>query len=368
MDTKSFLKTKHNNIKVHKDGLTYLLDFRANKQRYRKQIQVNNIEEALRALNEFKQQKIKEQTIEADFNSTVEDYFNKLKIVRGWSKELVYNYEKYFDKHLSKIASIKIVDIKPMHFTSLNISLNHMARASQRKAYEILDPLFNLAIEDELIEKNPIKRSHIPKRKSNEEKHIIDNASIKFRYLYETINILFGSTDIIEIGSDKIQCVNRPDLRATFLFGFYGRRLNEVLTLRWNDIDRVNKTYTIRAKNSKVNTDMVFQLPRDIEDVLSDIDHKRMSQDEIFKVKFVKDYYPRVRLHSGIEDFSFHHMRNLLVSALASEGVDVTHLSSLLGHQDGSTLKKYLSLQRTASTKVTNDAVSYLISFNDDFK
>ena len=223
MDTKSFLKTKHNNIKVHKDGLTYLLDFRANKQRYRKQIQASNIEEALRALNEFKQQKIKEQTIEADFNSTVEDYFNKLKIVRGWSKELVYNYEKYFDKHLSKIASIKIVDIKPMHFTSLNISLNHMSRASQRKAYEILNPLFNLAIEDELIEKNPIKRSHIPKRNSNEEKKIVDNASLKFRYLYHTITTLFGSTELIKVGDKEIQCVARPDLMATFLFGYHGR-------------------------------------------------------------------------------------------------------------------------------------------------
>jgi hypothetical protein len=43
-------------------------------------------------------------------------------------------------------------------------------------------------------------------------------------------------------------------------------------------------------------------------------------------------------------------------------GVEVTHLSAMLGHTDSGTIRKYLSLQREASTAVTNEAAQRLLS------
>ncbi len=65
----------------------------------------------------------------------------------------------------------------------------------------------------------------------------------------------------------------------------------------------------------------------------------------------VYKHYDKIRLITGIEEFSFHWMRNLSVSALSSMGASLTDLTAMLGHQDSGTLKKYLSLQRDASTK-----------------
>jgi len=54
-------------------------------------------------------------------------------------------------------------------------------------------------------------------------------------------------------------------------------------------------------------------------------------------------------------------MRNLSVSALASMGADITHLSAMLGHYDASTIKKYLSLQRATSTRAMNEVSQKLL-------
>ena len=62
-----------------------------------------------------------------------------------------------------------------------------------------------------------------------------------------------------------------------------------------------------------------------------------------------------------MDEFTFHWMRNLSVSALSAMGVEITHLSGMLGHTDGSTIRKYLSLQREASTTVTNKASAKLL-------
>ncbi len=69
----------------------------------------------------------------------------------------------------------------------------------------------------------------------------------------------------------------------------------------------------------------------------------------------------RIRDKSGIAEFSFHWMRNLLVSAASAEGVESIHLSAILGHTDGATVRKYLTLQNTASGDVVADKMGGLI-------
>jgi len=55
-------------------------------------------------------------------------------------------------------------------------------------------------------------------------------------------------------------------------------------------------------------------------------------------------------------------MRNLLVSAhVGKEGVDVSDLSALLGHNDTGTLKKYLSLQREESSRKAANSIEKIL-------
>ena len=135
--------------------------------------------------------------------------------------------------------------------------------------------------------------------------------------------------------------------------------MQETLNLEWSDIDFENKSYVIRGKHSKVNTDMNFTLPDDIANALQKF---RDTSGKIFTVKSLDCHHQKIRDYTGIPEFSFHWMRNLSVSALSAMGVEITHLSAMLGHTDGSTIRKYLSLQREASTAVTNEASQRLLS------
>jgi integrase len=346
-----YSKTKHTGIRVHKDGITYLFDIRVDGKRFRKKWESNpmhtkadRLKTAYNECEAFRAEVEHRTTIVADMDATVADYWMKLKAVKNWKPYLVKEYDNYYNRNLNRLSGIKIKDLKPAHITSLNATLTHLSTRSRLKAYEILQPLIALAIEDEIIIKSPIKRSHIAKRKSLEEKKIIINAADKYKLVHKAIHDVYA---------------DKPVYRAAFLFCFHGRRVSEALQLQWQDIDLIRDTYTVRGATSKVNTDMTFALPLDVKEAL--LEFADVSGD-IFPFKSIDRQYYKIRKATGINEFTAHWMRNLSVSALASMGVSATHLSSLLGHQDGGTIRKYLSLQREASTAVTNEASIRLLS------
>jgi integrase len=371
IDKKSYSKTNDAGIKIHKDGIKFWFDFVVEGKRYsrlwssqKSHSPKDRLKTARRELDRIKDEIIHDNSLSSDVNATVRDYWEKLKIVKGWNDILIRNYDYYFEKHLSKLAKIKIRDVKATQFTSLNVTLKDFAPATRKKAYEILKPLFDLAVEDDLIAKSPIKKGHIPVRKQLEEKKVITDAVNKYKKIYATIHQLFGSDDVVVISDTKsIQCNENPHHRALFLFGFYGRRLQEVLTLQWEDINFETNEYIVRGSNSKVNTDMTFALARDVRDALLEFVDTRGN---VFMIKHTKDHYPKIRLISGIEEFTFHWMRNLSVSALSAMGASLGDLTALLGHNDSSTLKKYLSLQRETATRNTNDISAKLLGTNND--
>ena len=351
ISTKDFIKTKYTGIKSNKDSSTFLFDVRINGTRYRKiwesnpvHTKADKLRSAYQQCEKFRQDVIHRETITADMNATVYDYWTKLQAVKNWKPYLLQEYKRYYSRNLSKLSNIKLKDLKPAHFTSLNTTLQHLSPRSRKKAYEILQPLISLAIEDEVITKSPIKKIHIPKRKSNEEKKVITGASTKYREVHKAIHSVYE---------------NKPVYRSSFLLCFYGRRVGEALQLKWEDVDFENNTYVVRGETSKTNSDMTFALPQDVKDAL--LEFQDVSG-EIFPFKSIDRHYHKIRTATGIEEFTAHWMRNLSVSALASEGVPITHLSAMLGHTDSATIKKYLSLQREASTLATNQASQRLLS------
>lgn len=344
-------KTKHTGIKLHKDGITFMFDIRVLGVRKRKiwesnprHTKADRLKTAYTEMEKFREEAEHQHTITADMNATVLDYWTKLKAVKNWKPYMVKEYDHYYNRNLSKLSDIKIKDLKPAHFTNLNTTLTHLSIRSRLKAYEILQPLIALAIEDEIIIKSPIKKNHIVKRKSMEEKKVIVDASSKYKEVYKAIHSIY---------------VDKPVYRAAFLLCFHGRRVSEALQLQWQDIDFGNNTYTVRGHTSKVNTDMTFKLPSDVMEALLEF---RDIRGQVFPFKSIDRQYYKIREATGIKEFTAHWMRNLSVSALASMGVSSMHLSAMLGHQDGNTIRKYLSLQREASTEVTNEVSQKLLS------
>lgn len=365
-----FTKTKHTGIKVNKDDITFLFDIRVDGKRFRKVWEssknhgkADRLKSAYNQLEIFRKETEHKQNIMADIDATIDDYWDILISTKKtkWSAHWMLNNTKFYDKYIREVLGKKRVrDIKPSMLTQFNKTISHLSPRTQKTAYELLNPIFNIAIEDEIIDRSPVKQSHIPKRKQLEEKKIVTDAVTKYRAVHQAIHQVFGTDELITFKDNTtIQCNIDPHYRALFLLGFYGRRKTEVLDLQWKDLNFKTNTYTVKAESSKVNIDMTFQLADDAKSALHEFAD---TTGNVFNVRHIERHYKKIRKVTGINEFTFHWMRNLSVSALSSMGVEITHLSAMLGHTDSGTIRKYLSLQREASTAVTNEASHKLLS------
>ncbi|PHM16494.1 MAG: hypothetical protein CJD30_11270, partial [Sulfuricurvum sp. PD_MW2] len=345
-------------LKIHKSNDSkFMFDLRINGKRIRKTITVNgttrgkNIELASFALNEFiaseSKKSLTSKSLTASPDMIVNDYFDRLCEIKrnSWSAGHQYKLKGFFKRYIKDIIGDKPISaVKSSDITTITADVSHLSKRSQKMVTEVLHPLFELAIEDESIQVSPIKKSHRVTRKLVEEKRVISNAVDKYKKVYQSIHKVFK---------------DNPTMRAIMLFGFYGRRKNEVLSLTWENVDLKHKTFIIPKEESKVGVDLEFTLSDDIKEALEEIAIYTGKEGLVFKSprggKYteIRDHIYAIRNDTKIEEFGFHWMRNLAVSALSSQGVDTIHLSALLGHTDTHTVKQYLSLQRKeASGKV----------------
>jgi integrase len=359
INIKDYSKTKFENIKIHKDGIRYLFDFEIEGKRIRKIFKSNpvhskpdRLKSAYRAFEELKDEIRRKNNLDSDIdlNATINDYWEILKNLkrRRWSDGTLYRKENFYKRYIKDgIGKKKIKEVKSSDITRFNTKIAHLRAGSQKIGYQCLTPIFNLAIEDELITRSPIKKNHRPVRRAIEEKKIITSAVQSSKAVNKAIHKVFK---------------NRHDLRALFLFCFYGRRWRETTKLQWGDIDFDNDTYIIRASSSKVKVDMSFSLPSEVKEALS---HFRNTTGDVFPVKRVEKHFDDIRKEPGAPDgFTCHWLRNLYVSTLSELGVEAVHLSAALGHTDTATVRQYLSLQRKTSTKTTNEAMEKLVNIN----
>ena len=347
ISTKDWKKTKFPSIKQHKkDKSLYLFDHSVNGKRHRKQVRPTQD-----IYVEFLDWKEKLVLPKIDTSVTVVEYFEKSQLVSERNDNTKLAYTRYFKNYIQPIAFMKVIDVRSSHITQLTLETKHLSRSYRKKLFEILLPLFKLAIDDDLIKKSPIKQRQVVVRKSHEEMKVVTNAVKKYRLVHQAIHEVFK---------------DNPRLRALFLFGFYGRRKTETLQLKWSDIS--GSTYTVRGSISKVSADMNFVVPDDLQEALGQC--MSLKNMYIFEnprtakpITEIREHVKKIRDATGIEEYTFHYMRNLSVSALAASGADAMHLSSMLGHLDSNTLKKYLSLQREEASEVTNSISEKILSY-----
>ncbi|KFN38772.1 MAG: hypothetical protein JU82_10150 [Sulfuricurvum sp. MLSB] len=354
------------NLKIHKsDDSKFMFDLRINGKRTRKTITVNgstrgkNIELAKFALDQFIAEESKKsahsQSPTASPDMTVSEYFNRLVEIKrnNWSHSHQYGLTNFFNKYIKPIIGDKAISaVKSSDLTTIGANVSHLSKRMQKRLLEVMNPLIELAIEDESIQVSPIKKSHRVTRKLTEEKKVILNAVDKYKRVHKSIMTVYQ---------------DNPTIRAMLLFGFYGRRKNEVLSLKWENIDLINNTFMIPKEESKVGVDLEFSLPDEIKTALEEIATYTGKEGLVFKsprggqYTEIRDHIYAIRTDTKIEEFGFHWMRNLAVSALSSQGVDAIHLSSLLGHTDTHTVKQYLSLQRKESSGMVQEISKELL-------
>jgi integrase len=189
------------------------------------------------------------------------------------------------------------------------------------KEVTVLKHALKLAVEWELLQKNPADGAKLPKM-----------AQGRTRYLSPT-----ELKAALEAAPEWM----RPPLA---LAAFTGMRRGELLSLYWKDVDLANRRLYLReTKNGSLRilalNDLAVQVLNSLPDgapasaVLPDVDANRLSV-----------YTRRLFRNLGIEDASFHSLRHTAASWLVMGGVDLYAVGQVLGHRTPRMTQRYAHL------------------------
>jgi integrase len=141
------------------------------------------------------------------------------------------------------------------------------------------------------------------------------------------------------------ESINMPKMIAFALFST--RRQEEITRIRWDDIDESRQAILVRdMKNpgQKIGNDVWCHLPDEAWAILQSMPR---TEREIFPYnsRSVSASFTRACPLLGIEDLHFHDLRHEGVSRLFEMDWDIPRVSSVSGHRDWNSLRRYTHLR-----------------------
>jgi integrase len=124
-------------------------------------------------------------------------------------------------------------------------------------------------------------------------------------------------------------------------------RLDEIMRLRWDDLNEADKTIVIRDRkhpNQKAGNDQEVPL---LGDSFAIVLRQPRTDKCIFPYNgsTISSIFPRACQALGINDLRFHDMRHEGVSRLFERGFRIEQVSLVSGHRDWKMLKRYTQLK-----------------------
>jgi len=256
-----------------------------------------------------------------------------------WSNEKITMIDHYIYPHIKdkKASAIKERDIDRIKLAMQKQGYGRQnkdgcsPRTIRKVLLQVLKPILEYGYRNGALRKMP--EFDVPKKPKQKK---VNNGTQQLITLYKTITTLYKDNYFY---------------RALFLFALYGRRWNEIRTLKWSDINFNDEKYTIRAENCKIDEDKTYTLPKDIKDSLT---HFQENNGLVFvspvtgrELSLPKVQIAKIKKESGIEELTLHYFRHIMATALSDEGIMNTVLSASLGHNDSQTVDTYY---RTANS------------------
>ncbi|HIP20065.1 MAG TPA: hypothetical protein EYG70_02950 [Sulfurimonas sp.] len=245
--------------------------------------------------------------------------------------------QKIFNKN--KIGHKKIEKIREMDIQGIlnELAKQELSPRTRKSVMEVLNPLFKFATINKYLRDNPTLGITV---KVPSQKKVVTNATDLFKKVYAGINAYYHDS---------------PYYRALFLFGFTGRRKGEILNLKWENIDFKHNYYWI--EDTKTDDQQKYELPPYLIEPLQTIKDDRKGL--VFKSPItgkkiinIDRQMRQLKKFLELDNLSMHYMRNILVSALAEQGIEAITLSGILGHKDVNTINKYLSTNHYKSSQI----------------
>ena len=280
------------------------------------------------------------------FNELFEEYSFLFK--NTLSKQTFDTKVSYYNKHFrQKYGHIIITDFK--YKNAQNFINELLAKDLKPKTVKNIvndfKVLLNYAIKNDYIQKNVFAYVDIPS---------FDNR-IYFSFTEEEIKRFIQAV------------LAYPDLkyRSIFIFLLHGRRLNEVLSLTWDNIDFDNDIYFIPPQKNKARKFMKYQITFLLKEVLNYMKNyktfKCSNSPYIFpssvtcgKIKDIRRPFKKLLNFAGIDKkMRIHDIRHLIASySINYLGFSVEEVSYTLGHTSIEITQRYINPRAEISKRV----------------
>ncbi|MEW8217994.1 MAG: tyrosine-type recombinase/integrase [Candidatus Thiodiazotropha taylori] len=226
-----------------------------------------------------------------------------------------------------------------------NLTSNGKAPATVNRHRSLIHKIFVNAIDAGIVKDNPVAKIK-PLKENNE----------RVRYL---------SPDETQLFIKSLAVAPQNAANAIKVLLLTGQRKADVLSMKWDHIDRLSGYWTIpKAKNQKThNVPLTDELIMVLDDQLK---QKVAMNPYVFPGRHGKGHitdiyhiFKDVCANAGISDLRPHDLRHNYASKLAMHGVSLFTVGQLLGHADAKTTKRYAhlsdeSLKETARATVIN--------------
>ncbi len=241
--------------------------------------------------------------------------------------------QRLWNQHiLPHLGSLKVSSISRSDIAKLHNAYQHLPTTANR-IYSVLSKALNLA---ELWGYRPNHSNpclHVKKYKETKRERFLSQ---------EEILRLMSSLD-----EEEKSCQNIWAVYAIRLLLITGCRLNEILTLKWEEVDYDNQC--LRLSDSKTGKKLVYlstiavELLKTIPQIEGNVYMICGERRGAHLVNLQKPWQ-RVRARANLGDVRIHDLRHTFASIAASNGLSLPIIGALLGHKQTQTTARYAHL------------------------
>lgn len=257
-----------------------------------------------------------------------------------------------YNKHFKKSLGLK--NVKDINFIEIQKFCNDLIKQNYKiktvkNILAKLRVIFKFAIKMELIDKNPCELVELPK---------FDNK----RYFDYSVNL--------QKRFIKAIVTNQGYNADIFFFLLHGRRKNEVLSLKWQDINLKTKTYEIPALINKAKRNMIYSMSDDLYVRLYKRYIKAKNNNDLnnyifinpntnTKFKDLRKSWNSLLKRNNLPKIRLHDIRHLVATySINYLNLPVEQVSFTLGHTNITTTQRYITTDIKNSKKTIESLIN----------